>query len=131
MVPIAILPLSKLSSSAVTVWVILSLLVHVTVVPAVTVSEAGENDIFTILTEFATGILFIGAVYPLFLPQETIANAEINSTNIFKYNNLFFINHIYNRVRQISSRSCTLNYYRSEKMNSKAEFFLNAVKFNN
>ena len=94
LLPMVILPLSKLLSSAVTVWVILSLLVHVTVVPAVTVSEAGEKDMFTMLAEFAPGVLLIGAVYPLPLPQEIIVVAEINRTNIFKNSGLFFMIHV-------------------------------------
>jgi len=47
--------MSKLASSAVTVWSMLSLLVHVTVVPAFTVRVAGEKDMFTILTALEAG----------------------------------------------------------------------------
>jgi len=44
------LPLSKLLSSAVTVWVMLSLFVQVTIVPTATVIVAGVKDMFAILT---------------------------------------------------------------------------------
>jgi hypothetical protein len=50
--PGAIVPLSKLLSSAVTVWFILSLFVQVMVAPAVAVRDAAENCIPDILTAF-------------------------------------------------------------------------------
>jgi len=127
LLPIVILPLSKLSSSAVTVWVIPSLFVHVTLVPAVTVSVAGEKDIFTMLTELAAGVLFIEGIYPLLLPQEIIAVAETRRNNIFKYNILFFINQVYiYRIRRKRNPSCALNYF----VIHCAKLFLNVIGFN-
>jgi hypothetical protein len=57
------------------------------------VSVAGEKDIFTILTALATGggVDVLLLPYPLLLPQEMMANAEISSKNIFRLNTLFFI----------------------------------------
>ena len=85
LLPIVISPLSKPEESDVTVCVILSLLVQVTFVPTGTVSVAGENDIFTILTALATGgvVVVLLLPYPLLLPHEMMANAEIRSKNIY------------------------------------------------
>jgi len=85
LLPIVISPLSKPVASDVTVCVMLSLLVQVTVVPTVTVSVAGEKDILIILTVLATGggVVVLLEPYPLLLPQEMMAIAEISSKNIY------------------------------------------------
>ena len=59
LLPEPIFPLSKLSSSAVTVCVMLSLLFHVTVVPAATVTEPGVKLMFTMLTVFGEGTVVL------------------------------------------------------------------------
>jgi hypothetical protein len=87
------LPLLNPVLSDVVVCVIPSLLVHVTVVPAVTVSVAGEKDIFTILTALETvggGVVVVVLPLPLLLQEKTTIE-EININNILRYNILFFI----------------------------------------
>jgi hypothetical protein len=69
--PAAILPLSKLLSSAVTVCAMLSLFVQVTVAPTVVVMEAGEKAIPAILTALAATGLILPDIGLLFLEQET------------------------------------------------------------
>ena len=54
--PGAILPLSKLPSSAVTVCAVASLFVHVTVVPLATLNDATEKAKFFIETVFPVSI---------------------------------------------------------------------------
>lgn len=71
--PGAMLPLSKLLSSAVTVCATLSLFVQVMVAPAVDVMGAGENDMLVILTAFeVTGGSGVDAEPLSDLEQETM-----------------------------------------------------------
>jgi hypothetical protein len=65
-----IFPLSKLPSSAVTVWATASLLYQVTVLPADTDRLAGLNAIFFMDTVLVGGGVFVlPELYPLLLLQ--------------------------------------------------------------